>query len=280
MNIESMRAFLEITATGSFQQAAERLHITQSAISARIKGLEQHLNRELFRRKRAGIELTDAGSRFFRHAQICVQSWERAQQEIALPAEIDNQFSLGLQINLWQRLVLPWSTWMDKNAPQIATRIVADYSEKLISQVRDGILDMAVVYAARPNASLIIETFDLQELILVSTTPRSTNIGWTPGYVFVDWSEGFQDEHSNAFPESPLPRLSVGSSSIALAHILRHGGSAYLSGNDVDKHLAEKKLFRVENAPTFKRSSYLVYLRENNIQPSIDISSQGLRACL
>ena len=61
MNIESMRAFLEIAATGSFQNAAERLNITQSAISARIKGLEQRLNRVLLARKRSGIELTDAG---------------------------------------------------------------------------------------------------------------------------------------------------------------------------------------------------------------------------
>ena len=78
-----MRAFLEINSAGSFQAAAERLHITQSAISARIGTLEDRLNQKLFNRKRSGAELTDAGLRFLRHAQNCVQSWERAQQEIA-----------------------------------------------------------------------------------------------------------------------------------------------------------------------------------------------------
>jgi DNA-binding transcriptional LysR family regulator len=145
MNTESMRAFLEIAATGSFQNAAERLNITQSAISARIKTLEERLNRVLFTRKRSGIELTGAGIRFQRHAQNCVQSWERAQQEIALPAGIDNLFSLGLQINLWDRLTINWSEWMAQQAPQTATRIICDYSEKLVSQVREGSLDVALV---------------------------------------------------------------------------------------------------------------------------------------
>jgi DNA-binding transcriptional LysR family regulator len=280
MNIESMRAFLEITSTGSFQQAAERLHITQSAISARIKGIESHFNRRLFQRKRSGIELTDAGTRFFRHAQNCVQSWERAQQEIALPDDIDNQFSLGLQINLWQRFVMDWSQWMDNQAPQIATRIVADYSEKLMSQVREGILDMAMVFAARPSGNLIIETFDEQTLVLVSTEPGPVNVGWTPGYVFVDWAEGFLEEHSTAFPDSPLPRLSVGSANLALEYILKYGGSAYLSKRDIESCLLDGQLFLVDGAPEFKRKNYLVYLRENNIQESIDIAINGLRSSI
>src|SRR5210317_533657 len=141
MNIESMRAFLEIASTGSFQNAAERLNITQSAVSARIKGLEERLNRILFTRRRSGIELTAAGIRLLRHAQSCVQSWERAQQEIASPPGIENLFSLGLQINLWDRLAIAWCDWMEQQTPQISTRIVCDYSEKLVGQVRDGALD-------------------------------------------------------------------------------------------------------------------------------------------
>lgn len=277
MNIEAMRAFLEIASTGSFQNAAERLNITQSAISARIKSLEQRLNRILFTRKRAGVELTVAGARFMRHAQACVQSWERAQQEIALPPGIDNLFSLGLQINLWERLGLAWCEWMMQQAPQVSTRVVCDHSERLVSQVRDGLLDVALVYSARQSGGLVIKDFDEMELILVSTEPRSLNVDWTPGFIYVDWTDDFSSQYSAAFADSPQPRFSISSSSIALEHILKHGGSAYLACDDVTVQLAEGRLHRVEDAPAFTRKSYLVYQRDSVLADTIEIAMAGLK---
>ena len=272
-----MRAFLEIAATGSFQNAAERLNITQSAISARIKTLEERLNRILFTRKRSGIELTDAGIRFQRHAQNCVQSWERAQQEIALPPGIDNLFSLGLQINLWDRLAINWTEWMAQQAPQTATGIVCDYSEKLVSQVREGSLDVALVYSARQGGGLDIQDFDEQEIILVSTEPRELNVHWTPGFIFVDWSDDFTSQYSAAFADSPQPRLSVSSAKIALEHILKHGGSAYLALDDIRTLLDAGTLHRVARAPVFLRKSQLVYLRDSPLREIIDVAINGLR---
>ena len=280
MNIEHIRAFLEIASAGSFQEASERLHITQSAISARIKMLEDRLNRQLYVRKRAGVELTEAGRRFMRHAQSCVQSWERAQQEVALPTEIDNLISLGIQLNFWERVTAPWNEWMASNAPQLATRIISDYSEKLVSLVRDGMLDLALVYNARQSGNLVVEEFMEEELILVSTRPRALNKGWTPGYVFVDWSEDFLAQHNAAFPESPPPKLSVGSASVALAHILEHGGSGYFLRNEILNQLAYKKLTTVEGAPVFKRKSFVVYPKDTIIRDSIEFAVRGLRAVL
>ena len=129
MNIESMRAYLEIVSCGSFLEAANRLHVTQSALSARIRTLEERLNRRLFHRRRSGIELTHAGRRLLRHAQNCVQSWERAQQEVSLPDEVNDLVSLGVQLNLWQTVGFPWTQWMAAHAPKYATRVVADYSQ-------------------------------------------------------------------------------------------------------------------------------------------------------
>lgn len=278
MNIESMRAFLEIAATGSFQNAAERLNITQSAISARIKGLEERLNRSLFTRKRSGIELTTAGVCLLRHAQNCVQSWERAQQEIALPAGIDNLFSLGLQINQWERYAMAWCDWMTQRTPQVSTRIVCDYSEKLVSQVRDGALDLALVYSARPGGGLVITAFDEQELILVSSEPRNLNVDWTPGFIFVDWTDDFRSQYNAAFASSPQPRFSVSSPSIALDHIMKHGGSAYLAADDIGQQLASGTLHRVELAPAFMRKSYLVYPRSSPLTDIIDSAIEGLHA--
>ena len=63
-----MRTFLEVTTTGSFLLSAEKLHVTQSTISARIKSLENQLNQKLIVRNRNGCSLTTAGRIFQRHA--------------------------------------------------------------------------------------------------------------------------------------------------------------------------------------------------------------------
>ena len=62
MDINLARTFLEVLASGSFGAAAERLHLTQTAVSARIRALEDQLGRRLFVRNKAGARLTPASS--------------------------------------------------------------------------------------------------------------------------------------------------------------------------------------------------------------------------
>ena len=66
MNIDLARTFLEIAETGNFNKAAERLDVTQSTVSMRIKALEDEIGRPLFTRSKTGTELTPAGHQFRR----------------------------------------------------------------------------------------------------------------------------------------------------------------------------------------------------------------------
>ena len=72
MNIEHLRTFLDVAQTGSFHRSAERLSVSQSTVSARIKGLEERLDRVLFNRSKSGVTVTGAGQRLLRHADIAV----------------------------------------------------------------------------------------------------------------------------------------------------------------------------------------------------------------
>ena len=73
MDIGLAKTFIEIVATGSFVGAAERLHLTQTAVSARVRLLEEQVGRRLFVRNRAGARLTPAGERFAHYATALVQ---------------------------------------------------------------------------------------------------------------------------------------------------------------------------------------------------------------
>ena len=62
MDITLARTFLAIVSAGSFARAAERLHVTQTAVSARVQALEAEIGRRLFVRNKAGAHLTPAGT--------------------------------------------------------------------------------------------------------------------------------------------------------------------------------------------------------------------------
>ena len=65
-----MEAFYQIAKTGNFTRAAAALHITQSALSQRIKQLEEELGVTLLIRERSGTVLTTEGERMLRYCQL------------------------------------------------------------------------------------------------------------------------------------------------------------------------------------------------------------------
>ncbi|UUZ71314.1 LysR family transcriptional regulator [Polaromonas sp. P1(28)-8] len=119
MDINLARTFLEIVSCHSFAQAADRLHVTQTAISARVKTLEDLLGRKLFVRNRAGASLTSAGEQFVRHAMTMVQVWERARQQMAVPPGRRALVTVGCEISLWDPLMLDWLLGMRESASDL-----------------------------------------------------------------------------------------------------------------------------------------------------------------
>lgn len=262
MYIEHIKTFLEISTAGSFQGAADKLHVTQSTVSARIKALEQQLNRTLFIRKRSGTELTAGGQRFHPHALNVVQAWERARQEVALPEEFTCIVNMGIQLNHWSHIADPWLAWMQIHAPNVATQITAEYSEALMRKMRDGTLELAVLYEPQHCPGVKIEPLLSEQVVLVATEPRTLSSGRTPGYIYIDWGDTYASQYSLAFPNAPTIKVSVGLGSVALEHILNRGGSGYFVTSMVKPLLDAGTLFRVKQAPIFARPLYLVYQEE------------------
>jgi DNA-binding transcriptional LysR family regulator len=120
MDIVTARTFLEIVKTGSFVRAAENLHITQTAVSARIRVLEQQLDRKVFIRNKAGARLTSAGDQFFRFATSLVQIWDRARRTVALAPGRERVVTIGAELSQWNPLMRHWLLWMRRECPEIA----------------------------------------------------------------------------------------------------------------------------------------------------------------
>lgn len=280
MNIDNIKAFLEVATTGSFQQAAKNLHITQSAMSARIKGLEDRLNRQLFIRNRNGAVLTSGGKTFMNHAISMMRTWERARQEVTLADQHEQIVGLGVQINHWSEIALPWVNWMEHNAPNVATQLRADYSAPLMSRLRDGTIDIAVVYEPQARSDIIIENYIEESLIMVSDTPREASRNYVDGYIYVDWGVAVRNQHNHLYPDSPFHRMEFGIASTAFTHVLKNGGSGYFLEHMVTPYIKRGRLHPVANAKKMVLRTYLMYPSDRREQEEIALALEGLRSLI
>jgi len=258
LDIALARTFLEVVAAGNFLAAAERLNITQSAISMRIKSLEDQLGQPLFVRTRAGAHLTPAGEQFQRHAAAMVRIWEQARQEATLPPDYQRALSVGAQLTLWDGFLLDWVKHMRDTMPAIALRAHLGVSGTLMPRLIEGTLDLGVMYTPQRRLGLEVETLLDDELVLVSTTQRPGR-GLGPDYVFIDWGPEFQADHLLNFPDQAVPGLFMELGSLGLRYILEYGGSGYFPRRIVAPHVKAGRLFLVRRAPTFSYPAFLVY---------------------
>jgi DNA-binding transcriptional LysR family regulator len=257
MDIDLARTFLEIVSSGSFGTAADRLHLTQTAVSARIRGLEQQLGRPLFIRNKSGARLTPAGERFVRHARNLVQGWERARQHVALPPGREEALSVGGEPSLWHPLLADWLIWMHHVCPEVALRADVEMPERLLDRVHDGTLDLAVVYHPPDRPGLVCELLMEEKLVLVSSEPEGAID--PRRYVHVEWGRSFALNHQAAYPEHANPPVSISLGPLALTYLLTVGGAGYFRAGTVRPFLEDGSLFRVAGAPEFSHSAYVVH---------------------
>jgi len=280
MDIERARTFLQIVQSGSFQDAADRLHVTATTVSARIRTLEDEIGRQLFLRNRNGAQLTGAGREFERYAQSLVQIWERARQQLAVPAGKSSIVALGGELSLWDPLLLDWLVWMRRMVPQVAIRVQVGLPDQLLEQLRTGILDIAVLYAPMLAPGLTVRLLQEEKLILVRGAGNEKTDAID--YVHVDWGPQFAAQYGSSAQKFGDPGLVVSLGPLGLSYILRAGGMGYFRQSVVAPHIETGELERVDGAPEFVYPIYAVYSEigeeREDIRQALGGLAEGLKA--
>jgi DNA-binding transcriptional LysR family regulator len=152
MNFRFLEAFHWITRLGSFAAAAEKLHTTQSAVSARIKELEESLGVTLFNRVHGGIALTTAGRALVPLAEEALAISATIKSAIGSKTKLSGM----LRIGVGEIVALTWFptmlTRLSSTYPAIEVELVIDLTVNLNRMLIDGQLDTAfVVDASSPH---------------------------------------------------------------------------------------------------------------------------------
>ncbi|MBR9909001.1 MAG: LysR family transcriptional regulator [Gammaproteobacteria bacterium] len=259
MDLELLRTFLEVNRHRNFSKAGEVLHVTQSAISARIRLLESQLGVKLFARHYHDLQLTPEGSRLIRHADLLLSGWRKARQEVALGGA-GQQLTVGGSLRLWDVALQDWFLTLRRQLPELAIIAELHTPELLTQRLLDGHLDVAFMLEPAQLETLQVQAVASIELVMVSARKDCPlEAALADNYLMVDWGLAHSLQHRRLYPDAPEPRLRVAQARMALVHLLELGGAAYLPSRMIIKEVHEGQLHLVAGAATIERSAYAVY---------------------
>lgn len=257
MNIVSLQTFLAIIDTGSLVRASKVMNVTQSTVTARLKGLEDELGQVLLNRQRSGTTLTPAGTKLLRYARIMTGFWRQAKYEAGLPAGLESVCTFGCDRELWHGPGREFFYGVNLHHPEIALSVQQGSGRDLEDWLSAGAVDVILTYEAVARGFQTVHELPQEELVLYSDRSTSPIVG-DPHYIFVDHGPEYRRQHAEVYHDAGIAHLNFDSSWWALQFILDNCGSAYLPKALARRYLAQGRLFAVAGAHVFTRKKNLI----------------------
>jgi len=168
MDTRQLAAFCAVVERRSFSQAAERLGVTQPAVSLQVRALEKRLGQQLLDRSGRRVEPTEAGRRLYRGAQRLLALEEQILDEVAAEGEGDLQGTLTIGASTGPgNVVLSRLLCAFQQAnPELHVALLVADTQRIVELVADRSLELGVVGAARRHRGVAFERFFQDEVIL------------------------------------------------------------------------------------------------------------------
>lgn len=266
--IEAFRHFLLIADQGTFTAAARHAHVSQPALTASIRRLEDQLDAKLFDRGRHGATLTAAGEALMPHARASVVALEEGIRAVTRLASLEaGEVRIGGGSTACTYLLPPVLSAFRKKHPKVAIYLRESPEEDAIDAFERGELDMAVSSGKRG------ERFRDEEVVLVAAP--DADAAKLPFITFPRGSavRSLLDKH---FPEADVT-MELASISTVKGSVRAGLGIALISRSAVATDLALGRLVLVRDPRSpIPRPLRLVHRGLDRLSPS----ARALRALL
>jgi DNA-binding transcriptional LysR family regulator len=168
MDTRQLAAFCAVVERKSFSQAAERLGVTQPAVSLQIRSLEQRLGRQLLDRSGRRVEPTEAGRRLYASAQRLLALEEHLLEELDADDEgaITGTLELGASTGPGGTVVPLLLCEFQEQHPDVRVRLTVSDTQTLVDRVADRELELGIVGAGRRHRGVVFEPFFRDEVVL------------------------------------------------------------------------------------------------------------------
>jgi LysR family transcriptional regulator, transcriptional activator of the cysJI operon len=169
MDTRQLAAFCAVVERKSFSQAAERLGVTQPAVSLQIRSLEERLGQQLFDRSGRRVEPTEAGLRLYRGAQRLLTLERQVLEDMAGEAEgpLHGQLAIGASTGPGGTVVPVLLCEFAEAHPEVTIDLSISDTQTIVDRVARRELELGIVGATPRNRSVAYEPFFRDEVVLV-----------------------------------------------------------------------------------------------------------------
>lgn len=178
MNLRFVEAFYWVVTLKSVTRAAERLHLTQSAMSSRIAALEQELGVLLLDRSNKRFRATPAGMRFFGYAERLLAMQREITAELGGHAERPVVLRVGTFESALHSWLMEWVRALHAEHPGLALELTVETSPVLVDQISRGALDLVVAALPAEGGGLRSQALAPMEMAFVGHAQRHRRRQW------------------------------------------------------------------------------------------------------
>ncbi|MEM9786655.1 MAG: LysR family transcriptional regulator [Pseudomonadota bacterium] len=256
MQIELIETFLDLCDTCSFNKTAERLGVTQSTVSGRIKALESTVGRRLFQRSRAGTALTTEGLRFEPHARSLRHSWTTALNATRDSGMAGVTMRIGLQHDLVGLEINRLIGAFRDALPDTVFLFEADYSTQMCADLVTGTQDIAVLYSPQTHPDLHFEVLGEVSYVMVASRPTTLDQLPAAQYILANYSPSFAHAHAALLPGLTNVSLSIGQNAAMVDLLTSLSGAGYVLRHSADALISDGKGYLVKDAPVIGQTVF------------------------
>ena len=168
MDTRQLAAFCTVVERKSFSQAAERLGVTQPAVSLQVRSLEKRLGRKLLDRSGRRVEPTEAGLALYRGAQRMLQLEEQLVEELHAGdgGAVGGALAVGASTGPGSTVVPLLLCEFQRAHPGVAVSLSISDTQTVVDRVAERELELGVVGAARRHRGVVFEPFFRDEVVL------------------------------------------------------------------------------------------------------------------
>lgn len=261
MDTELLKTFLEVSRTRHFGRAAEALYLTQSAVSFRIRQLENQLGVNLFTRHRNNIRLTTAGEKLLPYAETLMNTWQAARKEVAHTSR-HNEFSIGASASLWECMLNAWlGRLYQLQEPQSGLQFEARIAQRqsLVKQLHERQLDLLITTEAPKMDEFSSQLLGHFTLALYCSSPARKKSELN--YLRLEWGPDFQQHESGLIAADEVPVLTTSSAELARQQLSALNGCSWLPVNWANE---KGGLHTVADSATLSRPLYAIWLQNSD----------------
>lgn len=163
-----LKIFHTVAQVKSFTKAAGILNLTQPAITFQIKNLEEEFSTRFFNRDQNRITLTDTGRILFRYAEIILDEYEKASDEIArITGMLSGEIRIGVASLLGKYLLPKLMGVFKQRYPDINTIMLVGDSADLIQKIQEHTVDLVIVSEPFSLKNFVVKPFIDDEIIVI-----------------------------------------------------------------------------------------------------------------